>query len=341
MLDTEKLDDSWDHSWFKRPELFVPQWVMGYAIETQRLSRWSWIQHEQLRTWQYTEDSSFQIVSIDVANIVVREGEVHGFQIGISILDTDRLGDALTKPPNPDVNLAASVVQSHHWVVGGEEYSPEFENLFQFGRMRYVPIDKFEEQITDIVKNNYFFLITHGPDKSLSFLRSFGVHFEVISTIDTEQAAQEVLRVPSDEVVSKGELIQEIGILCRDPHLAGNAAHFTLRILLMLIHGDVERHLHRYGVPMDQWSLLLRRIVGSPPEKRKLKRMSTSPSEDPPEDSPEQSSNSSITAFSSPLSSPPSTLVGSELDESKDSLALLEDGLGEQENTGPQYRVLK
>ncbi|CVK94404.1 uncharacterized protein FMAN_03521 [Fusarium mangiferae] len=337
MLSTEKLDDSWDHSWFKRPELFVPQWVMGYAIESQRLSRWSWIQHEQLRTWKYTEDSSFQIVSIDVADIVVREGEVHGFQIGISILDTDRLGDALAKPPNPEVNLAASVLESHHWVVGDKEYSPEFENLFQFGRMRYVPIDKFEEQITDIVKNNYFFLITNGPDKSLSFLRSFGVHFEAIGTIDTEQAAQEVLRVPSDEVVGKGELIQKIGILCRDPHLPGNAAHFTLRILLMLIHGDIERHLHRYGVPMDHWSLLLRRIVGSPPKKRKLRRTSTSP----PEDSPEQSSNSSITASSSPLLSPPSTLVGSELVEIQDSLALLEDGLGEQENTGPRYRVLK
>ncbi|KAF5650895.1 hypothetical protein F25303_4273 [Fusarium sp. NRRL 25303] len=319
MLDTEKLDDSWDHSWFKRPELFVPQWVMGYAIETQRLSRWSWIQHEQLRTWQYTEDSSFQIVSIDVTDIVVREGEVHGFQIGISILDTDRLGDALAKPPDPDVNLAASVVQSHHWVVGDEEYSPEFENLFQFGRMRYVPIDKFEEQITDIVKNNNFFLINHGPDKILSFLRSFGVHFEAIGTIDTEQAAQEVLRVPSDEVVSKGELIQEIGILCRDPHLAGNAAHFTLRILLMLIHGDVERHLHPDGVPMDQWSLLLRRIVGSPTKKRNLRRRRMSP----PEDSPEQSTNSLTTASSTPLSTPPATLGSGERDDIKDSLASL------------------
>ncbi|KAF4439200.1 QDE-2-interacting [Fusarium acutatum] len=321
MLDTEKLDDSWDHSWFKRPELFVPQWVMGYAIETQRLSRWSWIQHEQLETWQYTEDSSFQIAFIEVADVVVRVGEVHSFQIGISILDTDRLGDALAKPPGPNVNLAASVVQSHHWVVGDEEYSPEFENLFQFGRMRYVPIDKFEDQITDIVRNKNFFLITHGPDKSLSFLRSCDVHFEAIDTIDTEQAVQEVLDVPSDKVGSKGELIQEIGIPCRDPHLAGNVAHFTLRILLMLVHGDVDRHLHRDGVPMDQWSLLLQRIVGSPPKKRKLRRMRTSPI-----DSPEQSRNSSTTTSSSPLSSPPSTLGSSERGDIKDSLAFLKDG---------------
>ncbi|KAF5682314.1 hypothetical protein FDENT_7716 [Fusarium denticulatum] len=275
MLYTKKMDDSSDepsdHSWFKRPELFVPQWVMGYAIETQRLSRWSWTQHEQRETWQCGKDSSFQILSIDVADVVVHDNQVHSFQIGISILDTERLGDALAKPPKPNVNLAASVMQSHHWIVGDEEYSPEFEDMFRFGRMKYVPMDDFEKEITDIVKNNNFYLITHGRDESLSFLRSRGVRFEAIETIDTSQAVQEVLHVPTDKVGSKGELIQEIGVACQDPRLAGNSAHLTLRILLMLIHEDVDRHPHRYGVPMDQWSLLLQRIMNSPPKKRKLR----------------------------------------------------------------------
>src|SRR6478735_10815777 len=168
MSDSKELD----HSWFKRAELFVPQWVMGYAIETQRVSRWSWVQHEHLQTWRDTEDSNFQIISIDVGDVVVEDHEVRSFQIGISILDTERLGDVLAEPPKPDVNLAARVVQSHHWIVGDEEYSPEFEDMFRFGRIRYVRMEEFRREITDIIQNWNFFLITHGPDESLSFLRS-------------------------------------------------------------------------------------------------------------------------------------------------------------------------
>ncbi|KAF5642762.1 QDE-2-interacting protein [Fusarium tjaetaba] len=281
MLYTNQMDDSSDessdHSWFKCPELFVPQWVMGYAIETQRVSRWSWIQHEHLETWQYGEDSSFQILSIDVADVVMHEDQVYSFQIGISILDTERLGDVLAKPPKPNVNLAASVVESHHWVVGDEEYSPEFEDMFRFGRMKYVPMDDFEEEITNIVKNNGFYLIAHERDESLSFLRSCGVRFHAIRTIDTSQVVEEVFHVPTGKMISKREMTQKIGVACQDPCLAGNSAHFTLRILLMLIHEDVDRHLHRGGVPMDQWSLLLERIVNSPPKKRKLRPRRLSP----------------------------------------------------------------
>ncbi|KAF5535233.1 QDE-2-interacting protein [Fusarium phyllophilum] len=289
MSDTEKLDDSQDHSWFKRPELFVPQWVVGYARQTQHLSRWSWDQHERLETWQSTEGSSFQILSINVADEVVRRGAVHSYQIGISILDTDRLGDALAKTPEPDVNVAANVIQSHHWVVGDEEYDPKFEDLFRFGKMRYLSKDKLHEQITDIVEHRNFILISHGPDKSLSYLKDCGVHFEVLETIDTEKVVQDVLQVPADEVGSKDALIKETGVECQDPVLAGNAAHLTLRILLMLIQGDVDRHPHRKGVPMDQWSLLLQRIVNSPSKKRKLRRIKRSPS-----DSAQQIKNTSI-----------------------------------------------
>ncbi|KAF4503742.1 QDE-2-interacting [Fusarium agapanthi] len=255
------------HSWFKRPELFLPQWVMGYAVEARR---------GLLKEWHYT-GSSFQILSIDVADDVVRRGEVDSFQIGISILDTDRLGDALANPPEPDVNLAASVVESHHWVVGVEEYPPEFEDSFRFGRMRSVPINKFAEQIKAIVQNENFFLISHGPDKSLSFLRSCGVHFEAIETIDTERAVHKFFKVPPDKVEIKRELIKEMGVPCQDPDLAGNAAHFTLRILLKVVCGDVDQHPQKEGVPVHKWSLLLQRIVGSPSKKRKLRRMRTSP----------------------------------------------------------------
>ncbi|KAF5709557.1 QDE-2-interacting protein [Fusarium mundagurra] len=286
--DTQQLD----HSWFKRPEVFVPQWVLGYAKETMYLYRWSWIHHEVRKTWQATEDSSFQILSFEISNVVRKRGEVRSFQIGISILDTDRLGDALANPPGDDVNLAASVVESHHWVVDGGEYSPELENEFRFGRLRYVPRHEFHEQITDIVEHKNFFLISHGPDESLPFLVKCGVHFEVLGIIDTERAVQQVLEVPDDKVGSKGDLIQEIGVECNDPRLAGNAAHFNLRILLMLIYGDVDRHPHPEGVPRNQWSLLLKRIVNSPPKKRKVARRKRSPS-----DSAEQIKNTSIASW--------------------------------------------
>ncbi|KAF4954425.1 hypothetical protein FGADI_5291 [Fusarium gaditjirri] len=300
MSDNKELD----HSWFKRPEVFVPQWVMGYVIETQRVSRWSWLQHENRQTWEDTEDSNFQIVSINIGDVVVEDHGVRSFHIGISILDTERLGDALAEPPEHDVNLAARVVQSHHWVVGDKEHSPEFEDMFRFGRMRYIPMEELEKEITDIVKNWNFFLITHGPDESLSFLRSRGVYLRALETINTSQAVQEVLHLPFDKVMSKDELVGEIGVPCEDPCLAGNAAHFTLRILLRLIYWDVDHHLHRADVPMDQWSLILKRIVDSPSKKRKLRRIRTSP----PTDSSEQSSKRDDTvnsSTSSPLSSPP------------------------------------
>ncbi|KAH7202574.1 hypothetical protein BKA60DRAFT_600750 [Fusarium oxysporum] len=315
MSDSKELD----HSWFKRAELFVPQWVMGYAIETQRVSRWSWVQHEHLQTWRDTEDSNFQIISIDVGDVVVEDHEVRSFQIGISILDTERLGDVLAEPPKPDVNLAARVVQSHHWIVGDEEYSPEFEDMFRFGRIRYVRMEEFRREITDIIQNWNFFLITHGPDESLSFLRSCGVYLRALETINTAQAVQEVLHLPFDKVVSKDQLVREIGGPCEDPCLAGNTAHFTLRILLMLIYGDVDRHLHRVGVPMDQWSLLLKRIVDSPPKKRKLRRMRRSPPADSSEQSSKRGNIMDSSTTSSPLSSPPSTEQSSDRGDIEDS----------------------
>ncbi|KAG7415586.1 hypothetical protein Forpe1208_v005545 [Fusarium oxysporum f. sp. rapae] len=319
MSDTGELDHSLDHSWLKRPELFVPQWVMGYAIENQRTSRWSWLQHEHFHTWQYTEDSPFQIISIDFDEIIVGGDEVRSFQIGVSVLDTERLGDVLAKSPKPDVNLAARVVQSHHWVVGDEENSPEFEDMFRFGRMRYVPMDEFEKEITDIIKNWNFFLITHGPDESLSFLRSCGVYLRLLNTIDTAQVVQEVLRLPFDQVVSKDELVREIGVQFEDPGLAGNEAHLTLRILLLLIARDVDLHLHRVGVPMDQWSLLLKRIVDSPPKKQRVRRMRRSPPGDSSEQSSERGDIMDSSTSSSPLSSPPSTEQSSERGGIKDS----------------------
>ncbi|KAJ4160811.1 hypothetical protein NW765_005655 [Fusarium oxysporum] len=292
MSDSKELG----HSWFKRAELFVPQWVMGYAIETQRVSRWSWVQHEHLQTWRDTKDSNFQIISIDVGDVVVEDHE-----------------------GEPDANLAARVVQSHHWIVGDEEYSPEFEDMFRFGRMRYVRMEEFRREIRDIIQNWNFFLITHGPDESLSFLRSCGVYLRALETINTAQAVQEVLHLPFDKVVSKDQLVREIGGPCEDPCLAGNAAHFTLRILLMLIYGDVDRHLHRVGVPMDQWSLLLKRIVDSPPKKRNLRRMRRSPPADSSEQSSKRGNIMDSSTTSSPLSSPPSTEQSSDRGDIEDS----------------------
>ncbi|KAF5966234.1 cell surface [Fusarium coicis] len=289
--DTQQLD----HSWFKSPEVFVPQWVLGYAKETIFLYRWSWFHHEKLKTWRFTEESRFQILSFETSVVERNKSEILSFHIGISILDIDRLGDALAKPPpDPDVNLATSVVESHHWVVGGAEPSPELENSFRFGRMRYVPtVLEFRKQITDIVEDRNFIHISHGPDDGIfKMLRTYGVHFETLNSIDTERAMREILDIRGDNVPSKDDLIQEFGVECKDPRLAGNAAHFNLRILLMLIYRDVDRHPHRVGVPMKRWSLLLKRIVNSPPKKRKLSRKMRSPS-----DSAEQLKNTSIASW--------------------------------------------
>jgi hypothetical protein len=296
-----------DHPWFKRPELFVPQWVMGYAIETQRVSRWSWKQHEHLRTWHDTEEPPFQIISIDVDHILVEDDEVQSFQIGISILDTEPLGDVLTQPPEPDANLAARVVQSHHWVVGDEGYPPEYESQFIFGRMRYVPMDEFETNIMDVIQASNFFLITHGENKALPFLKSRGIHLQPLNIIDTAQAAQEVLRLLTSQTMSKDEVARGIGVPCEAPDLAGNDAHLSLRILLMLIAEDVDRHLHRKDVPMDQWALILKRIVNSPPKKRKLRRMRRSPSTDSTQQSSGQGDNETSSTTCIQASSPPST----------------------------------
>ncbi|KAF5963596.1 hypothetical protein FBULB1_13295 [Fusarium bulbicola] len=278
------------HSWFKHPEQFLFQWVIGYAVDAGS---------DLFARWHHKEGSSFQILSINIADDVVKRGEVDSFQIGISIFDTDRLGDALAKasepdvdrvgdasanPPEPGVNLAASVIESHHWVVGDkeewdEEYSPEFENLFRFGRMRHVPVNKFDEQIKAIIQDGNFFLISHGPDKSLQFLRSCGVHFKAIETIDIERAVHKFfrLRPAKAEPVLKREMIELMGVPCQDPDLAGNAAHFTLRILLQVVCGDVDHNPQKEGVPVHKWSGVLQKIVVSPSKKRKLRVMRTSP----------------------------------------------------------------
>ncbi|KAF5627460.1 QDE-2-interacting protein [Fusarium sp. NRRL 52700] len=278
MTGTGKFDDSW----FKCPELFVPRWLIAFAIEGRRLSRLAEMQIEVLQLlarWHSAEeDSSVQILSIEITDEETSRGEVQSFQIGISILDTIRLGEALAKPPEPNVNVAGDVVKSYHWVVGDQKYCGEFEKKFRYGMMRYLPIGNFDEEIVKIIRNKNFVLITHGPDKSLAFLKCFGVHLEPIQTIDIEQVAQKVLHVSPGQGVKRDEFVQEMGFNCTDPQIAGNAAHLTLRILLMLLHKDMDRQPRRDGVPMDQWSLLLKRIVGSK-FKKKLVQLKNSPIE--------------------------------------------------------------
>ncbi|KAL6904242.1 hypothetical protein GGI43DRAFT_432847 [Trichoderma evansii] len=85
--------------------------------------------------------------------------------------------------------------------------------------------------------------MVHGGHREITILQKLNINLNPIFTIDTTKAARYPLQAFYDYTLKK--LLQDFGIpfTSEQLHVAGNDAHFTLRVLLMIAVTDVRREL--------------------------------------------------------------------------------------------------
>jgi DNA polymerase III epsilon subunit-like protein len=158
-------------------------------------------------------------------------------QVGISILDTRDL--------DPPSQKKALKLATYNFVTGSDLYYAESAEKYLWGTSEKISpgsmlktINKYVRQDRNIV------LVGHGFGEDLASLCSLGFDFQasVISILDTANVATELQMNRS----TLGRLLGELGCPRSSTrlHNAGNDAHFTLRVLILLaIKGYEEQTL--------------------------------------------------------------------------------------------------
>ncbi|KAF4445672.1 hypothetical protein F53441_10621 [Fusarium austroafricanum] len=275
-----------------KAETIVPEWVAAYCLEPIKGPRWACMQRayhqesedeeespeeksledesledEKPKDEEPEEESPIQIVSICLDKVERKNGKVDGFQIGISILDTEALGADLSSTPSKQTNWAARVIQSHHWIIEDAKYSIYKDSTFRFGTGRYVALADLGKDLKGIVEDDNFVLVTHGQNQVLSVLKELDISLNPLYTIDTAKVSQNILRL--SEPLSLYNVLCQLGLVKQPLHLAGNEAHLTIRALLMLVSKDSKTQLFHDHSEVQRWMTMLYDIGMSSVQKRR------------------------------------------------------------------------
>ncbi|KAF4999332.1 hypothetical protein FGRMN_2560 [Fusarium graminum] len=105
-----------------------------------------------------------------------------------------------------------------------------------------------------------YVLVVHGGKQELSLLSLLGTKLEPAFIIDTVKAAQFPLQLWYRK--SLKELLEKFEVPYSHLHIAGNDAHLTLRVLLMIAVKDAEIHLEGKNLP--DWMPILKAVARSP-----------------------------------------------------------------------------
>ena len=175
------------------------------------------------------EDVTF--VSIDIeSNLGSGPGPGTIFELGVAILDTRMFSSTLTAPEDA-ISTTSFCTQSWR----------EFRKVAQkFRFSESLPVHRLK--IAEVLENllsegdRKFFLVGHGIDMEVNIMRIFGINLKgnpsLLGILDTGRIAREVIGLSS----SLESLLRLLNCPYEDEdlHNAGNDAHYTLRVLLML-----------------------------------------------------------------------------------------------------------
>lgn len=200
----------------------------------------------------------------------VLEGEwkrrVTSFQLGVAILDTRDLRDAVVgavSMPDP-----SKIIQTYQFAVQCEP--PKYED-FLFGKTEAISISDLRAKFHEWNSGRDVIGIAYSARNDIIVLRDFNIVMDHIFWIDLCQATYMTVREPM--APSLGILLRLLQIPNSGLHSPGNDAHFTMRALLGIAALDVTRDLES-GSPVEQippWFDLAVKIarcpVPSPPPK--------------------------------------------------------------------------
>lgn len=124
-------------------------------------------------------------------------------------------------------------MSTYCFVNGYQKYSEKVAKRFLFGEAVVINETEILKNIeSSIPKSRKLVLVGHEIQSDLRVLRHLGFdESSVIGIIDTQKIACEVL---STEPRTLGNFLTEFEYPSRNLHCAGNDAHFTLRLLLLL-----------------------------------------------------------------------------------------------------------
>lgn len=200
------------------------------------------------------------MVSIDIDELKEQNGFPVQFHIGISILPTQDLHDQCHLA-SLHAQSTPCRIQSHHWAVENTDHYSTHDNLFCSRKRRCIPLSDLKERLKKLLGKSFpIILIVHGGHREVTILQKLDIDLNPIFTIDTTKAARYPLQAFYDYTLKK--LLQDFGIpfTNKQLHVAGNDAHFTLRVVLMIAVTDVRREL----VEVPTWVPVFEAIARTP-----------------------------------------------------------------------------
>lgn len=243
-----------------REETAVLRWLFGYSnihgLKTN--PRWPHCKSTWLPEKWKTRFRRVTLVAIDIDELKEQDGIPLQFHMGLSVLHTQDLHDQCHSP-----RPKSSIIRFHHWVVENPAHVSGDNNRIRFWHYQCVPMCHLEERLKEPLGGfggSPLILVVHGGHRERTVLQRLGIDLKPIFTVDTLLAARYPLQRRCN--LSLSTLLTEFGIPFKNGHLhvAGNDAHFTLRVLLMIAVCDARRETDKEPA----WAPVFETIAQSP-----------------------------------------------------------------------------
>jgi hypothetical protein len=268
------------HKGILRDETIMLRWIFGYRSNAQLINGMSWpdIPQTSVPRGFNSDIKDLGFLSIDVDHFMVENGVIERVEIGLSFLKAQALQNLHGKSAQGS-DLASGVIKSHHLVFGHKKAFSWKNYHFLFGKAR--PIKTWDVRaVLERLTRKPYVLVVHEGKQELSLLSMLNIKLEPVFIIDTVKAAQFPLQLWYRN--SLKQLLEEFEIPYSQLHVAGNDAHLTLRVLLMIAVRDAEIHLA--GKRLPDWVPVFKAVAQSPlppqpPTKRELAAMADAEAE--------------------------------------------------------------
>ncbi|KAH7256901.1 hypothetical protein BKA59DRAFT_450966 [Fusarium tricinctum] len=248
------------HKGILRDETVMLRWIFGYCHNAQLINGISWpdIPQTSVPRGFNSDVKDLGFLSIDVDHFRVENGVIQRVEVGVSYLKAQALQLLHGKYTQGD-DLASRVIKSRHWVFGSRVAFSWKNYHFLFGKARPIKITDLRTWLKGFTREPYV-LIIHGGQQKLSLLSLLDIKLEPVFIIDTVKAAQFPLQLWYRN--SLKELLEEFEVPYSHLHIAGNDAHLTLRVFLMIAVRDAEVQLEGKNLP--DWIPILKAVAQSP-----------------------------------------------------------------------------
>ncbi|KAL4730444.1 hypothetical protein ACLX1H_002479 [Fusarium chlamydosporum] len=249
------------HKGILRDETVMLRWLFGYCRNAQLINGISWpdIPQTSVPRGFNSDVKDLGFLSIDVDHFRVENGVIQRVEAGVSYLKAQSLlGLSHDKSTQGD-DRASRVIKSHHLVFGSKVAFSWKNYHFLFGKARPIKLTNLGTWLKGFTRKPYV-LVVHGGGQELSLLSLLDIKLEPVFIIDTVKLAQFPLQLWYRNSLKK--LLEEFEVPYSHLHIAGNDAHLTLRVFLMIAVRDAEIHLKGKNLP--DWIPILKAVARSP-----------------------------------------------------------------------------